>query len=142
MKRLLQFAMASMMLFALSVMVGCGDKDESDGFVLVLESSAPFSYELKNYEYIVNIEAEGGEYVFRAPKNTITEISGNIYRNEQMFFTGGMNPFQNEYLTIKLENNVITIGIAPNNEETTVTYEMYVRGLESCTTIIFHQQGR
>lgn len=139
-KNLIPFAT----LIALLVMVGCGDKDESDGIEdpPVLESTTPFSYDKRNNEYIVNIEAEGGEYVFRAPKNTITSVD-YIWRNETRFQYGSRDSFQNEYLTIKLEDfKVITISIVPNNDEAIVTYKMTVCGLDSNTHIVFHQKGR
>ena len=129
------------LLIALLVWAGCGDKDERDGGVEdppVLESVTPFSYDRNVNVYSVNIDSNGGEYVFSAPNNTILSI-GYIHRNATWFQNDDDFSFQNEYLSAKLEGHDITISIAPNLTDEGVTYNIHVYGLDSYTRIVFNQ---
>ena len=130
------------LLFALLVWAGCGDKDEREGGEEdppVLESVTPFSYDRGKNVYTVNIDSNGGEYVFNAPKNTILSI-GYIHRNDTWFQNDDRYSFQNEYLSAKLEGHEVTISIAPNLTDKSVTYNIHVYGLNSYTRIVFIQQ--
>ena len=131
------------LLIVLLVIVACGETygPMGDEDAPVLESTTPFTYDKKNNEYVVNIDSDGGEYVFSAPKNDVD--LGVIHRNGAEYHHDDRYSFQNEYITAKVEYNTaaidITINIVPNNTGEKVTYIFFICGLDSFTKIVFNQ---
>jgi hypothetical protein len=142
MKRKTVCAFLIVALVVVSGLVCCGDSkdDVITGFNIppVLESTTSFTYDRNDNVYSVNIDSNGGEYVFSAPNNTILSI-GYIHRNATWFYNDDIYSFQNEYLSAKLEGHDITISIAPNLTDEGVTYNIHVYGLDSYTRIVFNQ---
>ncbi|MBR4325593.1 MAG: hypothetical protein IKP73_08715 [Bacteroidales bacterium] len=124
------------LLMTFLVLLGCGDlEDEADSFTLVSET--PFSYNKKNYEYTVNIDSDGGEYVFSDPKHTI--MLDIVYRNSTLYHGQGIDSFNNEYVSARIEDNVLTINITPNNTGEDVVYKFVLQGIKSYAELVFYQ---
>ena len=132
----MKFSFYLLALVTVLTMLGCNDsEDESDSFTLVSET--PFSYNKKNYEYTVNIDSDGGEYVFSDPKHTI--MLDIVYRNSTLYHGQGIDSFNNEYVSARIEDNVLTINITPNNTGEDVVYKFVLQGIKSYAELVFYQ---